>query len=59
VEFTNIAPTSNAITVSITPGNGFALIEGFQLAVAPEPSTYAMMLVGAGALVWFARRKLA
>jgi len=29
------------------------------LAVAPEPSTYAMMLVGAGALVWFARRKLA
>jgi hypothetical protein len=62
VEFDSIVASDNSIVVSIAPngtGQNFANINGFQIEEAPEPSTWAMMLLGAGGLVFLARRKLA
>jgi hypothetical protein len=61
VEFTNITPISNQIVVTDTgTTGGYAMLNGFQLAVAPEPSTYAMLFGGLGMLVMVSRlrRKL-
>jgi len=63
VEFTNITPSSNQIVINETAGGtygGYAMLNGFQLQVAPEPSTYAMLFGGLGMLVMVSRlrRKL-
>jgi hypothetical protein len=59
VEFTNLTPTSGQIVVTDAPVGDFAMLNGFQLEVAPEPSTYALIGLGLVALAVVAsRRKL-
>lgn len=62
VEFADVTATDNSIVVTIAPngdGQNFANINGFQLEVAPEPSTWAMMFGGLALLGLCVRRKLA
>jgi hypothetical protein len=64
VEFTNVTPIDKQIVINETAGGtygGYAMLNGFQLEVAPEPSTYAMLFGGLGMLIMVSRlrRKLA
>lgn len=49
----NSGPTAGPTTASVTSGQIYLR----DLNVVPEPSTYAMLLVGAGASVWALRRR--
>jgi len=47
------------VTISANgTGQDFANLNGFQIEVAPEPSTWAMLFGGLGMLAFFVRRKL-
>jgi hypothetical protein len=62
VEFDSVVATDNSIVVTIAANNtgqNFANINGFQIEVVPEPSTYAMMIGGLAFLAFCVRRKLA
>ena len=58
VEFLDVAPTSGSIVVSVGPGpaaNAYYALDGFQIqtnvpVVVPEPSSTALLLLGAGCL---------
>ena len=65
VEFTNVQTATGNLTVDVagTPyGYNLGVVGGFQIqevAAAPEPSTYALMGLGALALLVVSRRRLA
>lgn len=59
--FSGLSGSSQSILLDITggPGTPGALLAGFQVVeVIPEPSTYALLGLGLGAL-WFLRRRMA
>lgn len=61
VEFDNVVASNNEIVVTIAANNtgqNFANLNGFQIEVAPEPSTWAMLFGGLGVLAFFVRRRL-
>ena len=61
VDFDSVVASDNEIVVTISAngtGQDFANLNGFQIEVAPEPSTWAMLFGGLGMLAFFVRRKL-
>lgn len=57
IEFANVTPSSGSITLTFDPVTTYAPINGFQLAVVPEPGTLALLAFGSMAVMNMRRKK--